>query len=113
MDQWLRLWLLGYGLKPKSQKEKYKGRFLSKDNYIQLLKNVFFNSSKLMKKNSVVYVRTDEREFTFKTTKDILLKCFPNHKMSIIKRPFPSKTQTKLFGNKSEISGEVDIILKS
>ena len=112
IDQWLRLWLLGYDLRPTSQKDKYRGRFLSKENYVRLLSDVFLHSSKLMKKNSVIYVRTDARKFTFETTKEILTKCFPRHYMHIRKRPFLNKTQTELFGDKSEKPGEIDIILK-
>jgi len=113
VDQWLRLWLLGYGLKPISQKEKYKGRFISKENYRKLLDNVFYHSSKLMKKRSVIYVRTDARNFTLEITKEILRKYFPMHQMVIRKRPFLKKTQTELFGDKTEKPGEVDLILSN
>ncbi|HEX05100.1 MAG TPA: hypothetical protein ENH10_08105 [Bacteroidetes bacterium] len=36
-DQWLRLWLLGGQETPKSKQEKFKGRFVSKDDYCNLL----------------------------------------------------------------------------
>lgn len=111
VDQWLRLWLLGGNDFPKTLAMKNKGRFLSKQDYIVLLDNVFEASSKLLKRNSIVYVRTDAREFTFTTTKEILLKHFPNHKQFIIQRPFINKTQTELFGDKSKKPGEIDIIM--
>ncbi|MBK9096840.1 MAG: site-specific DNA-methyltransferase [bacterium] len=111
VDQWLRLWLLGYDLKPKTNKNKYKGRFVSKANYRKLLDDVFFQTSKLMKKNSVIYVRTDSRSFTLSTTKEILTKYFPRHQINIKRKPFRKKTQTELFGNKTKKSGEIDIIL--
>lgn len=113
VDQWLRLWLLGYSQKPTSQKDKHKGRFVSKENYRKLLDTVFYHSSKLLKKRSVVYVRTDARDFTFKTTKEILKRHFPRHNFTIQKKPFLNKTQTELFGDKSKKPGEVDIILTS
>lgn len=113
-DQWLRLWLLGGSDNPKSLKDKYKGRFLNKLQYYELLNNVFGLTAKIMKKQSVVYVRTDKREFTFDTTLEILRKHFPNHNVKIVDEPLSvdTKTQTKLFGDKSLKPGEVDIILK-
>jgi DNA modification methylase len=111
VDQWLRLWMLGGEAFPKTIATKSKGRFLSKQDYIELLDNVFSASSKLLKKSGVVYVRTDAREFTFNTTKELLLKHFPNHKQLIKQRPFKNKTQTELFGDKSKKPGEIDIIM--
>jgi len=113
-DQWLRLWLLGYSEKPQLRKEKHKGRFVDKQGYYNLLDTVFGYCAKMMKRESTVYVRTDKREFTFKTTSEILKKHFPKHDMLIIEKPLATetKTQTKLFGDKSMKPGEVDIIMK-
>ena len=114
-DQWLRLWLLGGAENAQSLKEKHKRRFSNKQEYCDLIDNVFGLCSKIMKDNSTVYVRTDRREFTLKTTLNILKKHFPNHKIKTINRELKiyTKTQTKLFGDKSMKPGEVDIILES
>ena len=114
-DQWLRLWMLGGSQTPKIITEKYKGRFIDKERYYNLLDSVFELSSQMMKEESTVYVRTDKREFTFNTTFEILEKHFPNHEMKIINKPLKddTKTQTKLFGDRSMKPGEVDIILTS
>ena len=113
-DQWLRLWMLGGPEIPKSYGEKYKGRFIDKERYYNLLDSVFGLSSTMMSENSVVYVRTDKREFTLSSTIEILKKHFPNHSMRIIEKPLKedTKTQTKLFGDKTMKPGEVDIIMK-
>ncbi len=113
-DQWLRLWMLGGNETPKANAEKYKGRFIDKERYYNLLDSVFGLSSIIMSENSVVYVRTDKREFTLNSTIEILRKHFPNHSMKIIEKPLKedTKTQTKLFGDKSMKPGEVDIIMK-
>ncbi|MEO5777942.1 MAG: DNA methyltransferase [Flavobacterium sp.] len=113
-DQWLRLWLLGGNENHKSLKDKYKGRFVNKEEYYNLLDNVFMHCSKIMKEKSVIYVRTDKREFTFNSTLEILKKHFPKHKISVIEKPLTedTKTQTKLYGDKSMKPGEIDIILK-
>lgn len=112
-DQWLRLWLLGGSETPKFIKEKHKGRFIDKERYYNLLDEVFGLSSTIMKDKSTVYVRTDKREFTFNSTIEILQKHFPKHKTQIIDKPLQSdtKTQTKLYGDKSMKPGEVDIIM--
>jgi DNA modification methylase len=113
-DQWLRLWLLGGSENPQSMKGKHKGRFVNKQEYYDLLNNVFGICAKIMKTRSTIYVRTDKREFTLNSTIEILEKHFPKHKKKIIYKPLTSetKTQTKLFGDKSIKPGEVDIIMR-
>jgi hypothetical protein len=112
-DQWLRLWLLGGTENPQSLKDKHKGRFVNKQEYYDLLDRVFGLCAKMMKNHSTVYVRTDKREFTFNSTREILNKHFPKHTETIIEKPLEkdTKTQTKLYGDKSMKPGEVDVIM--
>lgn len=110
-DQWIRLWLLGGKPFPTYGGHDHKGRFLSKEKYKDLLLSVFSQSAVLLKDNCVVYVRTDARKFTLETTKEVLRSSFPKHKLIEIPKPFNSKTQTELFGDKSKKPGEVDLIL--
>ena len=114
-DQWLRLWLLGGPENPQSLKDKHKGRFVNKQEYYALLDNVFGLCAQIMKDKSTIYVRTDKREFTFNSTLEILKKYFPKHNVQVIEKPLKkdTKTQTKLYGDKSMKPGEVDIILQS
>jgi len=111
IDQWLRLWVLGRNNSNISTKEKYKDRFINKIEYSSLLTNVFAKCSKMMKKNATVYIRTDARDFTLNTTKNILKKYFPDYRMSINDEPVKKRTQTEVIGNRSLKKGEVDIIL--
>lgn len=115
VDQWLRLWMLGGNFAPKTIPEKHKGKFSNKEEYYVLLDTVFNLSSKLMNTNSVIYVRTDRRAFTYYTTLEVLKKNFPSHTINIIQKPFnkDTKTQTKLYGDKTLKPGEVDIILSN
>lgn len=112
-DQWLRLWLLGGSESPQTLKEKHKGRFVNKQEYYELLETVFGLCAKMMKKKSTIYVRTDNREYTLDTTKEILNRYFPKHRLEIAKKPLTenTKTQTKLYGDMTMKPGEVDIIL--
>ena len=112
-DQWLRLWLLGGSECPHSSKEKHRGRFINKQEYYNLLDNVFGLCAKMMKSKSTIYIRTDRREFTLNSTLEVLNKHFPKHEMNIIEKPLKPgvKTQTLLYGNTSSKPGEMDIIL--
>ena len=111
IDQWLRLWVLGYNGNCKSTGEKHKGRFVNKIEYAELLDNVFSKCSKMMKKKSTVYIRTDARNFTLETTEKILDKYFYDFKKEICHEPVNKRTQTEVIGNRSLKKGEVDIIL--
>lgn len=110
-DQWLRLWMLGGPEKPVKTENKYKGRFSSKELYRKLLISVFQKSAQIMSQTGTVYIRTDARQFTLNTTKEVLQECFPGWRQEMIDRPVNSATQTSLFGDKTPKPGEVDIIL--
>ena len=66
-----------------------------------------------MKKKSVVFVRTDAREYTKNVTLEVLRCCFPLHRIQIARKPLKdnTQTQTQLFGDKSKKPGETNIIL--
>jgi hypothetical protein len=110
-DQWLRLWMLGGPERPEKKESYHRGRFASKELYRKLLEDIFKKAAQVMAENSVIYVRTDAREFTLTTTREVLSQCFPSHKEQLIPRPVNGKTQTALFGDKSEKPGEMDILL--
>lgn len=111
-DQWLRLWLLGGPQVPQTiTNEKHRGRFSSKVDYHNLIDSVFGQCSEIMKRNSTIYVRTDTRDFTYDTTKEILKLYFPDHNLRTRKNSYDTRTQTEIMGNKSSEDGEIDIIL--
>jgi hypothetical protein len=112
-DQWLRYWMLGGAKNPLSLKEQYKDRFNNKIEYYNLLNSVFESCSYLMKKKSVIFVRTDIRQFTKETTINVLKRNFPNHKIDIRPAKVDKRTQTEIMGNSSLKKGEVDIIMRS
>ena len=53
--------------------------------------------SLLAEENAIIYVRTDMREFTLKTTLEALIKAFPKHDVTQILQPFTKPTQTDLY----------------
>jgi hypothetical protein len=112
-DQWLRLWMLGEGPPyPESPGEKYKRKFQSKETYQNLLERVFTRSARVMTDDATVYVRTDAREYTFDTTRDVLRKCFPKKDEKLEEQPVSGETQTALYGDRTDKPGEFDIIMQ-
>ncbi len=75
-DQWLRLWLLGGPAGDHRTQNpyngKHRGKFGNREIYRQLLATVFKRASRLLKRDAIVYVRTDRREPTLTLTKQAL-----------------------------------------
>jgi len=111
-DQWLRLWLLGGPSHPARLRGRWTRKFASRADYAELIDVAFERSSAVMAKNSVVYVRTDAREFTLETTLAALTKHFPGRRVRTIRRPIGFQTQTSLFGDWSLKPGEIDLVLR-
>jgi len=111
-DQWLRLWMLGYADHPVMLTGKYQKRFIDIDDYKNLLSKVFNKSASLLKKNAIVYVRTDYRQTTYQITKSALLQAFPNKKMEEKVQPLKNPSQTRLFKKDAIGVGEIDLIMK-
>ncbi|HST52245.1 MAG TPA: hypothetical protein VLJ61_09580 [Pyrinomonadaceae bacterium] len=110
-DQWLRLWMLGGPELPTATGEQWGRKFESKVDYKHLLESVFKACAEGVSRNAIIYVRTDARNFTFETTRDVLLEAFPDKTMYIMGRPYNKATQTALYGDKTKKPGEVDITL--
>lgn len=111
VDQWLRLWLLGGAPEQKTSQALHRNRFVNKQEYSDLLYDVFSKSKKSLTDDATIYVRTDARQFTRDTTIEILKELFPEKTMEVIHRPFTKRTQTALHGDNSAKPGETDIIL--
>jgi hypothetical protein len=110
-DQWLRLWLLGGPPTSRCIGGPHRGKFQNKREYRLLLLSVFRKAKLLLSRNAIVYVRTDRRKLTFKTTREVLGCVFPNRRIHCASRPYSGPTQTKLFGHPEPKVGEVDLIL--
>jgi hypothetical protein len=112
-DQWLRRWMLGGLPSPIAVGGRWRGKFQSRVGYKQLLMNVFGQAAACMKKNATVYVRTDARSFTKRTTLEVLRLVFPNKSVSVYNRPLSKRSQTALYGDKKVKPGEVDIVMRA
>lgn len=114
-DQWLRLWLLGGPASSRRTHSRYNGKYRRKfedqEAYSQLLSTVFEKAARLMRRDGVVYVRTDSRQPTLTITKAALKAAFTSHRLKQAASPIRGRTQTRLFGNGDPRAGEVDLIL--
>lgn len=108
-DNWIRLWQLGEG--PALPEYESSHRFAHRQLYQELLGNVFAHCSRTCNESANVYVRTDAREFTLRSTIDALRDSWPEKNIYFKPDKFKRPTQTALFGDKSQKPGEVDILL--
>ncbi|AFL52458.1 hypothetical protein ABIE78_001660 [Sinorhizobium fredii] len=107
LDNWIRLWLLGDSPLPNgSTAQKYADR----EGYRRLLMEAFSTARNAMSPHSVILVRTDSRVFTRDATAATLRCLWPSHRM-LARSEKPVRSQTQLFGDKSEKPGETDILM--
>lgn len=114
-DQWLRLWLLGGPPNALRNGNGRGGKFEAREGYRLLLERVFTGASELLNEHATIYVRTDSREFTYRTTLAVLRSVFPEKRLAAVRRPMLRPSQTPLFGEAcrpAQTNGEVDVILR-
>ena len=111
-DQWIRRWLLGGPWSNStSGSHKHERDFAHREDYKQLLTDIFTVSRRLLTDDATIVVRTDARDFTLTTTREVLLKVFPEWTLQQNAQPFGARTQTHLFGDSADKPGEIDLIL--
>lgn len=110
-DQWLRLWMLGQMPSPRRRGGRWHRKFESHSDYRELLGGVFGGASRRMRRDAVVVVRTDAREFTLGATIDALEAAFPTKRMDQVQHPVCGRTQTALYGDSSKKPGEVQLVM--
>ncbi len=115
-DQWLRLWLLGGPMRPNANvSNHYGGKFGNESRYRALLDQVFRKCRRLLADDAVIYVRTDQRESTYRNTKATLESVFPEKRIVEQSRPLPAQCQTKAYsrgGAPKRANCEIDLILE-
>jgi hypothetical protein len=76
-----------------------------------MLHHVFAKSKSILKRNAVVFVRTDARQFTREATIKALESVFPLKKLRSEEYSLPDFTQTALFDSELESKGEIDFVM--
>lgn len=110
-DQWLRLWLLGAPEKPHSPGHPCKRKFKNKKYYVDMLCRVLAKSKSLLKRDAVVFVRTDARQFTREATIQALESAFPQKKLRSECFSLPDFPQTALYDSDLKSKGEIDFVM--
>ena len=115
-DQWLRIWMLGGPEHPAaSVSNRYGGKFSNERQYRQLLETAFAKCQPLLTDDAVIYVRTDQRESTYRNTLTALALNFPEKSITET-RPMPPSRQTKAYsrgGAPKQANCEIDLVLKA
>jgi hypothetical protein len=107
VDNWIRLWMLGEGELPSyATAQRYRDR----KRYAEMLRGVFTAAKRILEENAIIYVRTDSRPFTQLTTNLLLTELWPSHGQ-FSRCETPLRSQTRLFGHKSEKAAETDLLL--
>lgn len=107
-DNWIRLWMLGG---PPLPSYAFAPRYSHQMNYAAMLRGVFTEAKRLASDTVTTYVRTDARDFTMKTTVEILREMWPEHAFLCRYDKAPGATQTALFGNSWNKAGDLDLLL--
>jgi hypothetical protein len=89
----------------------YVGEVENKKHYVDMLCHVFAQSKSLLKRNAVVFVRTDARQFTREATIEALESAFPRKKLRSERFSLPDFSQTALFDSELESKGEIDFVV--
>lgn len=107
VDNWIRLWMLGENALPSWETSQ---RYGNREDYVEMLEEVFDAAANLLTKNAVIYVRTDARAFTRDATADVLASLWP--KRDILARYGRGRrSQTSHYGDHVDKPGEVDLLL--
>ncbi len=104
--------MLGEQPTPIRSRGEWQNKFESRSAYRRLLEEVFTGIHDMLTDDATIYIRTDARRFTLETTLEVLSQTYPTKQLQVIPRPIGRKTQTALYGDKSDKPGEMDIILE-
>ena len=113
-DHWIRLWLLGMPEHPGKESNRYGGKFSNQQRYRLLLEQVFSQAKRVLDRDAVIYVRTDQRQSTLKATADTLAEIFPGKHLAQALRPLTHEHQAQPHGRggaPKQPNCEVDLIL--
>lgn len=106
-DNWIRLWILGEGALPDWEGSQ---RYADRSGYRRMLAETFSAARDALAEDATILVRTDSREFTRNATAATLRHLWPEHRM-LARAEIPNRTQTSLFGDRSQKPGETDFLL--
>ena len=109
-DHWIRLWLLGYEFRKDWRKS---ARYDNKADYQSLIRTVFQEASRHLKKGAAVLVRSDRRRHTSEMCIAVLREVWPNRKLFIRATTAPHKSISVHHGRGGRKAEEIDLLIPS
>lgn len=107
-DHWLRLWLLGHEFRKDWRRS---ARFENKTDYKELIRGIFQESRRHLKKGAAVLVRTDQRRQTANLCIEALQEIWPHRKCLVRLTTAPHKSISVHHGRGGRTAMEIDLLL--
>ena len=107
-DHWIRLWLLGYEFHKDWSKA---ARYQNKADYQDLIRAVFQETSRHLKKSAAVLIRTDRRRHTADMCISAMREVWPKRKLLIRETIAPHKGISVQHGRGGNKAKELDLLI--
>ena len=107
-DHWIRLWILGYGLRKNWRRS---AKFENQDGYRNLLRDVFRESRRHLVRGAAILVRSDLRRRTAEMCMDVLKEIWPDEAIFVRTTIAPSEGESIYHGRGGCRARELDFLL--
>ena len=107
-DHWIRLWILGHGLRKNWRRS---ARFENQDGYRELLQDVFRESQRHLVDGAAILVRSDLRRRTAEMCMEVLKETWPDKAIFLRATTAPSEGESIYHGHGGRRAKELDFLL--
>ena len=107
-DHWIRLWLLGYGMRKNWQRS---ARYEGAEDYRRLLAGVFREAQHHLGCGAAVLVRCDQRRQTASICADVLRETWPRRQLFVRTTEAPRDGVSSLHGRGGSKAKELDLLM--
>ena len=107
-DHWIRLWMLGYGLRKNWRRS---AKFENQDGYQDLLRDVFRESRRHLVHGAAILVRSDLRRRTAEICMEVLKEIWPDETIFARETVAPSEGESIYHGRGGRRAKELDFLL--
>ena len=107
-DQWIRLWMLGFSFK---KNWRNSARFENREDYRQLLYNVFQESKRHLRRGAAILVRSDQRTHTAEMCISVLRDIWPDRQLLVRCTTAPYPGISAHHGRGGRKAREIDLLM--
>ena len=107
-DHWLRLWLLGNQFRKNWRRST---TYENKADYRELIQTIFQESSRHLKKDAAILVRTDHRRQTATMCIAAIQETWPHRKLLVRSTTAPHKSISVHHGRGGQPAKEIDLLI--